>query len=151
MDLRDSINRFYYTMTVSDLRRLRKGHSGELSYNSIMYLDVIAYQSQEEGGCTISGLARTLGISKPGVTMKVKELESQGLVVRERSQGDRRVSHLRVSPRVEEELADWDRPLERAIRRAAQERTPVEIRSFCDILELLSQEFSAGEDENGKR
>ena len=44
MDLRDSLCRFYYDSTVSDLRQVNKTGGGELSYNSIMYLDVISYQ-----------------------------------------------------------------------------------------------------------
>ena len=49
MDLRDSLNRYYYDSTVSDLRQLSRTGGGELSYNSIMYLDVISYQ-HEQGG-----------------------------------------------------------------------------------------------------
>ena len=44
MDLRDSLNRYYYDVTVSDLRQISRTGGGELSYNSIMYLDVISYQ-----------------------------------------------------------------------------------------------------------
>ena len=53
MDLRDSLNRYYYDVTVSDLRQISRTGGGELSYNSIMYLDVISYQ-RAQGECTVS-------------------------------------------------------------------------------------------------
>lgn len=56
MDLRDSLNRYYYDVTVSDLRQISRTGGGELSYNSIMYLDVISYQ-RAQGECTVSTLA----------------------------------------------------------------------------------------------
>ena len=74
MDLRDSLNRYYYDVTVSDLRQISRTGGGELSYNSIMYLDVISYQ-RAQGECTVSTLANTLHITKSAVTIKVNELE----------------------------------------------------------------------------
>lgn len=56
MNLRDSLNQYYYDEIVCDLRRLAQ-NGGELSYNSIMYLDVISYQ-EHSGGCTVSRLAK---------------------------------------------------------------------------------------------
>ena len=70
MNLRDSPNRLYYNMTIYDVRYVNRSITGNLSYNSIMYLDIIAYQDN----CTVSSIAETLGISKPAVTKKVNEL-----------------------------------------------------------------------------
>ena len=82
MDLRDSLNRYYYDVTVSDLRQISRTGGGELSYNSIMYLDVISYQ-RAQGECTVSTLANTLHITKSAVTIKVNELERLGMVTKE--------------------------------------------------------------------
>ena len=90
MDLRDSLNRYYYDVTVSDLRQISRTGGGELSYNSIMYLDVISYQ-RAQGECTVSTLANTLHITKSAVTIKVNELERLGMVTKTRSETDRRV------------------------------------------------------------
>ena len=46
MNLRDSLNQYYYDEIVCDLRRLAKNGGGELSFNSIMYLDVIPIRSK---------------------------------------------------------------------------------------------------------
>ena len=45
MNLRDSLNQYYFDMTVRALRRLGRTGGGELSYNSICLL----YTSR--GGC----------------------------------------------------------------------------------------------------
>ena len=44
MNLRNSLNRLYYNMTIYDFRYVNRSITGNLSYNSIMYLDIIAYQ-----------------------------------------------------------------------------------------------------------
>ena len=88
MDLRDSLNRYYYDVTVSDLRQISRTGGGELSYNSIMYLDVISYQ-RAQGECTVSTLANTLHITKSAVTIKVNELERRDQdPQRDRPEGD---------------------------------------------------------------
>ena len=82
-DLRDVLNRYYYDATVCDLRHLSKTGQGELSYNSVMYLDVISYQEEMlQEGCTVGSLAKTLRISNSAATMKVQELVRLGLVER---------------------------------------------------------------------
>ena len=145
MDLQESIQQFYFSMTVNDLRRLHRGSGAELSYNSVMYLDLISYHSGREGGCTVSGLAKLLGVSKPAVTMKVNELAAMGLVERVQNPGDKRVYHLRVSRCVEESLESYDLPLRRGMRRVRERFTPEQIESFCAILDTFSKEFSVEE------
>lgn len=85
MDLRDALNQYYYDTTVCDLRQLSRTGGGELSYNSIMYLDVISFQ-EADGGCTVGRLAKTLRISAPAATLKVNELVKMGLVEKSRSE-----------------------------------------------------------------
>ena len=140
MNLRDSLNQYYSTMTVADLRLLSRSGEGELSYNSIMYLDVISFQ-QAKGLCTVSTLADTLRITRSAVTLKVNDLERLGLVVKERSETDRRVVHLRVSPRAEQALTTYDRPFERALRKIETDFTPEQLAAFCAVLQAFSTEF----------
>lgn len=140
MDLRDSLNRYYYDTTVSDLRLLSRTGGGELSYNSIMYLDVISYQAQQ-GGCTVSTLAKTLRISRSAATLKMNELKKLGLVEKLRSETDRRVVYLNVTEQVARALRAYDRPFERAAKLVEERFTPEEIRTFCAILDTFSQEY----------
>lgn len=141
MDLRDSLNRYYYDTTVCDLRQLSRSAGGELSYNSIMYLDVISYQHQQ-GLCTVSTLAATLRISKSAATIKVNDLEKLGLVTKTRSQRDRRVVHLNVTPQVYQSLRAYDAPFQRAARAVEEAFSQEEIAAFCAILDRFTQEYS---------
>ena len=75
MDLRDALNQYYYDTTVCDLRQLSRTGGGELSYNSIMYLDVISFQ-EADGGCTVGRLAKTLRISLRVTNQVAESLKS---------------------------------------------------------------------------
>ena len=125
MDLRDSLNRYYYDVTVSDLRQISRTGGGELSYNSIMYLDVISYQ-RAQGECTVSTLANTLHITKSAVTIKVNELERLGMD---------------VSPQMTQSLRAYEGPFERAIRLVERSFTPEQIAVFCSILNTFTSEY----------
>ena len=140
LNLRDSLNRYYYDITVSDLRQLSRTGGGELSYNSIMYLDVISYQARR-GGCTVSTLAGTLQISRSAATLKINELARLGLVERTRSQTDRRVMWLNVTGRAAEALEAYDRPFERAARLVEERFSQEEIETFCTILDAFTEEY----------
>ncbi|WP_308755093.1 MarR family transcriptional regulator [uncultured Anaerotruncus sp.] len=140
MDLRDTLNQYYYDTTVCDLRQLSRTGGGELSYNSIMYLDVISFQ-EKAGGCTVSGLAKTLHISAPAATLKVNELVRLGLVEKTRSETDRRVAYLRVTKRVAESLKSYDSPFERAVQAVERRFSADEIRAFCSILGAFTEEY----------
>ena len=143
MDLRDSLNQYYYDTTVSDLRQLSRTGGGELSYNSMMYLDVISFQ-HEQGGCTVSTLAETLRITRSAVTLKVNALEKLGLVVKTRSETDRRVIYLDVSDTVRQALNVYDPPFERAARLVEETYSPGQVEIFCQILQTFRVEFTKG-------
>lgn len=140
MDLRDTLNRYYYDTTVCDLRQLSQTGGGELSYNSIMYLDVISYQ-EKDGGCTVGRLAKTLHITNSAATLKVNELAKLGLVRKTRSETDRRVVYLGVTEIVSESLRSYDSPFERAAQAVEQAFGPEEISVFCSILNTFSEEY----------
>ena len=140
MDLRDSLNRYYYDVTVSDLRQISRTGGGELSYNSIMYPDVISYQ-RAQGECTVGTLANTLHITKSAVTIKVNELERLGMVTKTRSETDRRVIQLDVSPQMTQSLRAYEGPFERAIRLVERSFTPEQIAVFCSILNTFTSEY----------
>ena len=140
MNLRDTLNQYYYDTTVCDLRQLSRTGGGELSYNSIMYLDVISYQ-RAQGECTVSTLANTLHITKSAVTIKVNELVKLGLVQKTRSETDRRVVYLRVTGIVADRLKSYDSPFERAAQAVEQRFKPDEIEVFCSILSTFTEEY----------
>ena len=141
-DLRDVLNRYYYDATVCDLRHLSKTGQGELSYNSVMYLDVISYQEEMlQEGCTVGSLAKTLRISNSAATMKVQELVKLGLVEKERSAEDRRVLRLHLTKQAGDALKAYDRPFERAVQRVESTFSPEEVQTFCAILQMFIDEY----------
>ena len=140
MNLRDSLNQYYYDEIVCDLRRLAKNGGGELSFNSIMYLDVISYQEQS-GGCTVSRLAKTLHISNSAATMKVNELMHLGLVEKVRSETDRRVVYLHLSPLAAAGVCESDAPYERAVQKIETQYSEEEITLFCQMLQVFADEY----------
>ena len=111
-----------------------------MSYNSIMYLDVISYQ-QALGVCTVTTLADTLHISRAAATIKVGELVKLGPVTKTRSEEDRRVSYLSVTGPAALALKAYDRPLERAARQVEAAYSQDEIDLFCAILDIFSKEY----------
>lgn len=104
MEFTDAMNYFYYRTSVSELRWLNEDDRS-ITYNSMLYLNVIAYTQD----CTVSKLAEIVRITKPAVTIKVNELEKRGFVVKERSLEDRRVIYLRLSPSMAELYGMYDR------------------------------------------
>ncbi len=55
---------------------------------------------------TMGQLADALGLSRPGVTSTVNRLVAEGLVVRERAGGDRRLLHARLTDRGRQRVTD---------------------------------------------
>ena len=88
MDLRKSLDKFYYSTALCDLRLMNKQFVDEnITYNSLLYLELIFTMN---GKCTASQIADLLHISKPAVTLKINELIRKGLVTKEPDPKDRR-------------------------------------------------------------
>lgn len=75
--LKEALDKYYYIMTVNEHKRLgSKVICSDITYNSILYLDLIAYTPD----CTPSKLAEILNVSKSAVTSKSAEMIRQGLI-----------------------------------------------------------------------
>ena len=57
MDLRQKMDRFYLDLVLNELRLANSSQLGHLTYNSILYLDIIAYQEN----CRISSASTIAG------------------------------------------------------------------------------------------
>lgn len=137
MDLMACLNRYYYDMTVTELRMLNRDPGAKLSHHSAMYLELIDWQEN----CTVSSLSETLHISKPAVTKKVNDLLQRGLVVKTQSQSDKRVFYLRVSAAISKANELYDRPYEHAVHVLEQAYSEEELSAFCRILDRFSAEY----------
>jgi DNA-binding MarR family transcriptional regulator len=78
---------------------------------------------------TMGEVAEALGLSRPGVTSTISRLVADGLVVRERGGGDRRLLHARLTPagrqRVEDAAATHDELVARLLTRLGDDAASV--------------------------
>ena len=138
MDLLQAIHRFYYDMTLHELDMMSKNtHFPDITYNSLLYLDLIAYKEN----CTASYLADVLHISKSAVTVKVHELIKQGLVEKVQSPDDRRVYFLKMRPEAAEEYRKYDRKTLYAVEQMKTHHSEEELEQFCRLMETFSRYY----------
>lgn len=139
MDLAKALNRFYYDLSLSELRMMNDNTIyPNISYNSLLYLDLISYMD----GCTASQLAERLHISKSAVTAKVNELVGQGLVQKTQSERDKRVFYLTLSKDVEEDFSQDDRLINASARRIEKNYTKEQVELFMGMLDEIRKEYT---------
>ncbi len=141
MDVKSSLSRCYYRMTISDLRMMNDAGGDSLSYNSVLYLDLIGMQEN----CTVSSLAENLHISKPAVTKKINLLERMGMVVKTKSADDKRVQYLALTPQANEMSALYSHAFTEAVKEIEKSYNKQQLAIFCDILDTFSAAFAKPE------
>ena len=139
MKLFDAINRFYYEMTLGELRQWNESPHQKISYNTLLYLYIISYRPS----ITVSELAELLQVTSPAVTTKVRELERLGLVEKKPSIKDQRIKHLVRTKSAKKEFSDYDQSLSLAVKNVEKRFTKKEIETFCQILQMIGVEFSS--------
>ena len=106
MSFADAMNYSYYRSSISELRTMHGGdYSPGLSYHSMLYLNIIAGTEN----CTVSKLADILQITRSAVTIKVSGLVKRGYVEKQQSGEDGRVWLIRLTPRLADIYAMFDR------------------------------------------
>jgi DNA-binding MarR family transcriptional regulator len=101
------------------------------------YLLLLMVKGARDGSeqSTVTELADRLQLAQSTVTELVSRAEEAGLVVREQSQSDARVAHLRLTPEGEERL-------ERSFVALAEERS--QLREALTHLDLEAAELAKG-------
>ncbi len=90
-----AVNKFYHDLAISELQLQNALRSGDkLTYNDILYLDIISAHS---GEYTSTAIADMLHVSRPSVTKKVNELAEKGYITRKQSESDKRVYYLFIN------------------------------------------------------
>lgn len=85
--------------TLRDFMTSSKAILKEHNVTSMQYQAMLAVRiSEEPEGITVNGLAASLGIRHNSAVGLINRLEAQGHIQRVRSQRDRRVAHLRITP-----------------------------------------------------
>ena len=137
MDLRKSLDKFYYSTALCDLRLMNKQFVDEnITYNSLLYLELIFTMN---GKCTASQIADLLHISKPAVTLKINELIRKGLVTKEPDPKDRRKNCLFVNEEAIPKYKVYRMQDNEAIKRITEKYTSEDVSKFCDMLDMISQ------------
>lgn len=137
MDLKKMVDRFYLDMVINELQLANYNHYQHVTYNSLLYLDIIAYKEK----CTVSYIAEVLHVAKSAVTLKIKELEKLGLVVKKQSQQDKRVYYLYVNEKLLEEYKAYDRVLYAALDEIKVKYSKEDIENLCDMLGTINRHF----------
>lgn len=138
MNLLDTLNRFYYSMALNELQLMNQNTAfPNITYNSLLYLDLISYNKD----CTVSYLSEILHISKSAVTIKVNELERQGLVTKTRSEKDRRIYHISISPQVQAEYTQFDQCMSKATALIESTFTADELSKFELMLDIVKDAY----------
>ena len=98
MGIGEAITNFFHDMGIVELR-IRNEHPAyaKLSFNSSLYLDIIA---AHQGEYTPSKLADMLHIARPSVTQKLNVLEKAGYVTRKQNPADKREYFLYLNENV---------------------------------------------------
>lgn len=135
MKLIDGVNHFYYKMSLYELKIMNGGdYYNKLSYNTILYLNVIALTEN----CTVSKLAEALNITKSAVTLKVNEMIKQNLIVKEQSQEDKRVFYIRLSPEMKKVISIYNQIFQKIEKKVMEKYSQEELNTFIKILNNIS-------------
>ena len=136
MNLRDSLNAFYYSNALCDLQLMnRQFSSPAVTYNSLLYLEII-YSMQ--GKCTASRLADLLCVSRPGVTKKINELIEQGLVLKTQDPDDGRKHFLSVNEETAPQYRIYRQQDDLAVKTITEKYSEEDIKKFSDMLQILT-------------
>ena len=139
MLLRDTLNQFFYSMTINELQLMNtKFQSLNITYNSLLYLDIISYTDN----CTITFLAQSLHISKSAVTIKINEMVKQGLIIKEQSEDDKRVFYLKLNDNIATIYQKYDKALYKAIEIMDKTYSKQELETFCRIMSDIEKTYT---------
>ncbi|MGL5972851.1 MAG: MarR family transcriptional regulator [Oscillospiraceae bacterium] len=146
MNLEKSINKLLYSTTINELSLMtNKFLSEDITYNSILYLDIIGLTEN----CTVTKLSEMLKISKPAVTAKVNELIKKGFVLKKQSTEDKRVYYLMLTNQNKKIHQKYDKATSKTIEFVKNKYSKSEITTFCEVLESFNN-FYFKEINNGK-
>lgn len=136
MNLRDSLNAFYYSNALCDLQLMNRQFSHPtITYNSLLYLEII-YSMQ--GTCTPSKLADLLCVSRPGVTKKLNELLEQGLIIKTPDPTDGRKFYLSVNEEQAPQYRIYRQQDDLAIKTISERYSAQDIEKFSEMLQILT-------------
>lgn len=138
MSLQNSLDAFFYTYTLNELRLMNENTLyPNISYNGLLYLDLISYTEN----CTVSYLAKVLHISKSAVTMRVNELINNGWVTKTQSKADKRVYYLAVTPELKNDYKEYDKGFNSIISNIEKNYSSEELNKLSQMLDEIRKAY----------
>lgn len=133
-----SILHFFKVLDIHDLKVTRhSSYYGNLSFNTSKYLDVISFSDRN----TVSDIAQALGITKSAVTIKMNELEKQGLIKRVQSKEDKRIFYISRTDCVNDEWKKSDIIFDAMLEQTSKKFSQKELDTFNDIVDFMAKEL----------
>ncbi len=135
-ELIKAVTKFYHDLSISELKlQHRLQDNSKLTYNDILYLDIILAHS---GEYTSTQIADMLQVSRPSVTKKIKGLVKKGYVTRKQSDNDKRVHYLYINESVYFEYSG-EKLGNEIIKKIDGKYSNDDIHNLCELLNLISE------------
>lgn len=142
------MSKLFHDMAIAELRIQNYDYSSnKLTYNSILYLDII---DAHPGEYTASNIADMLHVARPSVTQKLNELEKMGYITKKRSKTDKRIYYLYVSKNAFSDVTmrTYANAEDKAFRKLADQYSNEEIDKFFEMLSFVGDAYLKGIDDN---
>ena len=128
--------------SLRELRRAGEGAMGSMSFQDMLYLDIIHYHD----GCTASFIADSLGIARSAVTVRLNRLERNGWISRSRSESDGRQYILSLSEDAKTLYDSMVAEMERAMAELRKRYSDEEVDRFMEMLEFITMDYAGNGD-----
>ncbi len=136
MKLLQEIQHFYYKMSLYELKLLNSDDFlNGVSYHTLLYINVISVMEN----CTVSEIAKALNITKSAVTLKINELEKQGIVYKKQSEQDKRIFYVCLQKKAKHAMKLYDDIFLKAETKLKQQYSEEEMKLFVNILLDMAQ------------
>jgi DNA-binding MarR family transcriptional regulator len=119
---------------ILEVKLLRQVSEAPLTLPQLQLLKLMARDGQH----LVSEAAHFLGVSPPAATKNIDKLEGLGLIVRERSTGDRRATLLSVSPEGRRLVDEYERRKAELVTPVLERFRPEELAQLTTLMERFS-------------
>jgi len=119
---------------VLEVKLLREVSAASLTLPQLQLLKLMA----RDGTHQLTEVARFLGVSPPAATKNIDKLVGMGLVLRERSPGDRRATLLSASPEGRHLVEEYERRKAALVRPVLERFRPEELAQLTSLMERFA-------------
>ncbi len=132
------MKRICHTMALQELQLKHSEQlSGKLTYNSVLYLEIIAAYP---GVYTASKLASLLKVAKPSLTQKINELEEAGYLYKKQCAHDKRIQYLYTTDQIFD--LDYYKGVDDKVEHALLDvYTKEEVSHFLEMMHFVCRKY----------